>query len=334
MGAEPIDQGPPQSHDVDTGWQNEAEPVTGVPDPHTLPAEPVYGAPMNGVRKKKKSSAKHSRSGCSFPVIMMGGCMLVFMVCCCLPLCAAGIVFGGIAAIVSDSEATITDMRTIAVPEGETITLTIDNPVGAITIERGHNAEVEVEYTKRAYDWSHERARQELDKIDILITQPGGDNTVDVTVETDRQRNDFLAFANSVSLTIRVPESVHLTIISKVGAININDIIAESLDVQANTGAVEFNATLGQRLDGPYRIETNTGAITVKLPRDVYVQIDARAEVGDVDVRARDFDIVKDAVKTDEVVGGAWEGTFGEGAEDPPVLTLRSNTGAVMVEAQ
>ncbi|MCD4687541.1 MAG: DUF4097 domain-containing protein [Anaerolineae bacterium] len=338
MGPEPIDQEPPQSTNVDAGWHNEAEPITGVPDSDLLPGEPVYGAPLGDARKKKKFSTLDRRgSGCNFPVILLGGCMVVCLVCCCLPLCASTVLFGSLAAIVSNSETAVTGAETVAVPAGATITLSINNPVGEITVERGRSGVVEVEYTKRAYDLSHSRAEQELDKIDVLVTQPGGDDTVDITVDTDRQRDDFFSFANNVSLTIRVPESVpsvHLVIESKVGTISVHDITAESLDIRANTGKVEFDGALVQQPAGPYRIETSTGAISVQLPRDVHVRIDAQTEVGDVDVRMQEFDAVDDYESTEDVLGESWVGTFGEGMEDPPTLTLRSDTGAVIVEAQ
>ena len=50
--------------------------------------------------------------------------------------------------------ATVTATQTFDVPEGEPVTLVVDNPVGDITIRQGASDQVEVTYTKKVYGLS------------------------------------------------------------------------------------------------------------------------------------------------------------------------------------
>lgn len=336
MGSEPIDQGPVGTDD-DSAWYGEAEPVSGAGQ------EVISGAPMpDDLRKKKNTSdwdPPSRSSGCNFPVMLLGGCLMLCLLCCCLPLCASAIAIGGLAAAISDSEATDSGFKSIQVPENTAITLNVDNPVGSITIQHGAADHVEVEYTKRTYHLNHEMAVNRLDNIDVQVTQPGGGDTVDVTVDMERSRDSFwdiFSFADNVSLTITVPDSVtvYLTIDSSVGTIEVHDITVESLDIQTDTGAVQFDAVLGGSLDATYRITTSTGGIAVELPRNIYYHIDAVTDVGGVDMNVDDFDRVREDKNDQDGISQTWVGTLGSGDEDAPTLTLRSDTGGIIIEGR
>jgi len=286
----------------------------------------ISGAPM-------PDSTRTARGmGCRWPLLMAFACLGMCAACCVLPFCALAITGAGFAAVLSNSAATQSGTETIALNPDAIITLAVDSPVGSIDVRPGREDEVEVTYTKKAYGLTKGQAQDELDNITVSVVE-GDNDRIEVTVDNKRTEDSFWTFANSVELTITVPESLYIEIDSKVGSVDIEDVRARSLDISTNTGSVAFDGDLLPGANSEYRIDTNTGSIRVTLPRDVFVQLDASSDVGSVNVSDR-FDRQSNVTTDDQPVGEEWTGTLGEGGEDAPVLILHADTGSIRVEAR
>lgn len=288
------------------------EDIGGAPEPDSVPAP--------------------RRGGCAWPLLVALGCLGACAACCVLPFCALVITGAGFAAILSNSEATQSGTETVTLDPDTIITLAVDNSVGSIDIRPGSEDRVEVAYTKKAYGLTKGQAQDELDNITVSAVK-AADDRVEITVDNRRSEDSFWTFANSVELTITVPEALHIAIESDVGSVDIPDVRARSLDISTSTGSVTFDGDLLPGASSEYLIETRTGAIRVTLPRDAYVTLDARSDVGGVTVSDA-FDKRSNVNYDQQTVGEEWTGTLGEGGEDAPMLTLRANTGSIRVEAR
>lgn len=308
--------------------------ITGVPDPDIAYD---YGADAIGdydlPRKRKHEDRAPRGNGCSrCSIWLLIGCLTLGCLCCILPFCLFITVAGGMAAIASNSEATITDTQTLEVEAGRPVTLTVDNPVGSVVIEPGASGVVAVETKRRAFGWNQDRAQRELQNIAVSVTQPET-NDIRVEVTTNRDENTIWSNANNVEMTIRVPERVSLTIKNNLGSITVRDVPVDALDLHTTLGSIVFEGTLSGDSAGPYQIETSTGSIIARLPANVYAAIDARADVGSVTVGGG-FALMTDVTERSDAGENSWTGTLGGGDGDPPTLTLRSNTGAITIETR
>lgn len=308
--------------------------ITGVPDPDITYD---YGADEVGdfdlPRKRKHEERAPRGSGCSrCSIWLLIGCTTLCCLCCILPFCMVVTVAGGMAAIASNSEATVTDTQTVDIETGLPVTLAVDNLVGSVVIEPGASGAVEIETTRRAFGWNQDRAQRELENIAVSVTQPET-NVIRVEVTTNRDENTIWSNANNVDMTIRVPESVSLTIKNNLGSITVRDVPVDALDLHTTLGSIVFEGTLSGDSASAYQIETSTGSIIARLPASVYAAIDARADVGSVNV-ADGFTLMTDVTERSDASENSWIGTLGRGEGDPPTLTLRSNTGAITVETR
>jgi DUF4097 and DUF4098 domain-containing protein YvlB len=291
-----------------------------------LEDDAYYGTPMEadyqGPRRRRR-----------WPLWIVLGCMGLCFLCCIAPICA--VAMGGAALASVMKTASVTTSQTFAVPEGEPVTLFVDNPVGDITIRQGASDEVEVTYTKKAYGLSQSSADRNLNDLQLSITQPQ-DDTIRIVAENANdleQLSELLSIGNQIQLTITVPERVLLDISTNVSDITVEDVQAESLRLETNTGEIRFDGSLtgasGQRAN---RIATNVGSITVRLPQDAAVALSARSDVGNVSVSDR-FDRYNPTDTSGSGPSEQWTGTLGQDG-DRPALDLQTNTGDIKVEVR
>jgi hypothetical protein len=295
------------------------KPKRGLPDEEITGAPGMAGAP---------APERHRR----WPLFAIAGCLLLPCLCCVLLICLLAATGVGVAAVLSNSEVTQSATKTLDLPTGTTPKLTVSNPVGAVTIRGGSGDHVVVQYTKKAYGVTKSRATAELDNIQVDIQQPA-DDQVTITVNTDRKKKTFFAFANHVDMTVTVPEKVYLAITNNVGSIDVQNVDAVALDLTNNTGSITFDGGLSPDASSTYSMSSNTGSIHVTLPRDVYVEIDATANVGSVTVSG-DFAKQSNVEDSHRAVGETWLGTLGTGSGQAPVLQLHTNTGSITVNSQ
>jgi len=289
-----------------------------------LSEEEITGAPETGYAPVP---ARRRR----WPYYLIAGCFLVPCLCCMLVICLLAATGVGFAAVLSNSEVTQSHTETVTLTSNAVPTLTVSNPVGAVTIRPGNDNEVVVQYTKKAYGLTKGRATAELDNIQVDVQQPA-DDQVEITVNTDRQKKTLFTFANRVNMTVTVPAKVYLAITNNVGSIDIQNIDATGLEIKNNTGSITFDGSLSPDASSSYSMTANTGSIRVTLPRDVYVEIDATADVGSINVSG---DFAQSNVESNRrTVGETWHGTLGTGSGQAPVLRLRTNTGEINVSAQ
>jgi hypothetical protein len=298
------------------------EEISGAPD------DVEGGAPMD------EAPRQHGSRSSLWPLYIAGGCMALCCLCCFLPICLLGATGAGMAAILSNSETTRVETKTLTVDPAETVQLSVDSTSGSITIRRGESdSDVIINSTKRAHGWTKSAAEKELDNITLDIQQPNDGNNITVNVSTDRTQNNFWFLANQVDLVITVPQSVELVLQNNTGSIDISGVKASALNVQTNTGSVTFDGEIGADPKSTFSIQTNTGSISVSLPASTSVQVDARADVGSVTVSSS-FDHITNVSEDHSGVGATWNGALNDNNETMPTLRLHSNTGSVKVSAQ
>ena len=285
----------------------------------------IYGAPdFDEPPRVVRRPARRSRW-------LLLGCLAVPLVCCVLPLCLLAVAGVGAATFLSRNEVTVGGVESIPVDPDQPLTLVIDNRVGSVDVRAGAGEEVVVSYTKKASSITRSRAQADLDDIQIDVSE--ADGTVRVEVINDRTADNFWAWASTVDLDISVPPALAVRITNNVGSIRIEDIEARGLDVKSNTGSIDFRGTLEPDDEATYSLETNVGSIELRLPSDVYAEIDAATDVGDISIASR-FDAIDSRTDGRDGVSKVWEGVLGTGTDEPPLLRLRTNTGSIEVNTQ
>lgn len=324
------------------------EEIGGVPvdsDLGNLP--PIDDEPVEPrIPRKAKSKTKHApgypgdeytvpkQRGRRWPFIIVAGCVLLCCMCwltCCGLLAAAG----GSVAWLLDNEVSAKSTLTSPIEADDTvITLTVDNPTGRVRVREGRADEVKVEYIKKAFGFTTDQAQSGLDDMSVVLTNGDGADQFVVTMEKD---DSFLHSLDHVDMTVYVPRNVHLVITTNTGAIEVEDVRVHSMDLKANTGAITFEGSFGPDDSALFNLKTNTGIVTVRLPVDAYVRLDAQTNVGGVEV-SPDFQAMR--VEREDIDGPdqAWLGVLGEAASEDegagPKLILRSNTGGVVVQVK
>lgn len=263
-----------------------------------------------------------------WPWVLALGCLG----CCCLcwvgPLCA--VIAGGvtIAAILDSNTVSTSGSERIEVDPDNVVMLDITNEVGDVVIRQGSENEVLVEYTKKAFGFDKTGARRELDNMTVNVRQ---DDAGRVIVQTDQGNtgDSFFSNANTIDLTISVPENIELRINTDVGDVRISEVRVSAMTVMTTTGDIEFNGTLAA--SGAFRLTTDVGSITVGLPGTIDVRLDASTNVGDVTLSGFDT-LTRDGGSSG--VSDSWRGLIGESNEDPPSLTLNADVGDIEVSAR
>jgi hypothetical protein len=309
--------------------------IAGVPDSDHLDEPPdygpeVYGTPM-GIDPRKGRAEPRGRSGLRipWPIFLALGCLCMPFVCCIMVLCGTAAAGATLATIFSRNHMSESHTETLSVPSGAPVTLNVDNRVGEITIERGTEDTVVVEYTKTAYGLTKSNAQDAVNDIIVDIQQPT-ESEVTIDVQLGREEDTFFFRGSSVDLTLTVPERVALTVQNNVGTIKIQNLRVQSLDLETNTGSIEYLGWMPTNVNVPLEISANVGTIRLTLPENTYLNIDAEVDVGDINV-SDSFDQVTPESQSGDSVGARWQGTLGRGAEDAPTLNLKVNVGDIRI---
>jgi DUF4097 and DUF4098 domain-containing protein YvlB len=296
------------------------KPKRGIDD------EPYYGTPVDadyqGPRRRRR-----------WPLVLVLGCMGLCFLCCIAPICV--VAAGGAALASVMNTATVTVTHTYDVPEGEPITLIVDNPVGDVTIRQGAGDKVDITATKKVYGLSDTSAHRKLDDLQLAITQPQ-DDTIRMEAENVNEIDhfsEFLSIGGQIRLVITVPERVVLDVKTSVSDITIENVQAEALILETSTGDIHFEGSLtGQSNERPNRMSTNVGSIAVRLPQDAAVALSARSDVGKVSVSDR-FDRYNPTDTASTGPNERWNGTLGQDG-DRVTLDLQTNAGDITVEVR
>jgi len=222
------------------------------------------------------------------------------------------------------------------------VSLSVDVPVGDVTVEAGASGQVTVTATRRAWGSTRSRAQEVLAGIDIAVEQTGNQVRVDVTGLTD-VRN--VARSPQVDLVISVPPETALTVDANVGRVSVVGLSGD-LSVKADVGTVTLNDVLPQGLleietrvanieltgalvpGAAYRLSSDVGRIAMRVPDDSAFSIDARSDIGNV---ALDF-VLSGRSAREGLLSKEVRGSVGENASTS--LYLRSRVGDISVRPE
>ena len=224
---------------------------------------------------------------------VVGGCLAVTMV---LIIGCASVMgaFGGLAWHYANlPEARSTVSKSFVVQSAPTLHLV--NGSGDVTIRSGDGSHIVVTAIRRAQAETSYEAQTDLRSIPISMEQSG--NTVTVTANGVGESD--LGHIELVDLTVIVPRISQLTVNVDSGNVHVQN-IAGSFAIQVNAGAVtltgvEFRTSSSVRVaagnisvsgtvdTGSFvNLRVNTGDVTLQVPSDSSMQVDAYTDLGDI----------------------------------------------------
>lgn len=263
-----------------------------------------------------------------FKVII--GCVVLLIVLCCVVPLIFGAVTLALINVAQDNEISSTEVQQIPITT-EQVTLVVDHNIGD-TVVRGADdvEEIEVRITRKARALTEGRAEELLDSAEISLRQSDGRYVIDTT----RDEGFFMwqIFQNvDIELTITVPRRLNVEIAADVGAVRIRDVeIVDRLDLENNVGSIEFDGVLGP--EGRHNITNNVGDITVIVREGSAFDLDARTNVGEIDV---DLTEGRQGIRSSsegpaQQITGTYS-TLSGGDEPNARLTIRNDVGAISI---
>lgn len=222
------------------------------------------------------------------------------------------------------------------------ISLSLEAPVGDVTIRGGTSRQVVIEATKRAWGGTGSRAQDVLNRIAINADQTGDQVRIRVTGLTG---GTTAPRSPQVDFVITVPRDTSLKVDARVGRLAVSDTYgdvviksdvgevtltdvmpAERFEVETRVASVEFSGALAPKAS--YRLTSDVGRIALRLPADSAFKIDARSDVGDVQV---DFTVTGSSARE----GLVSKEVRGEVGTSPATeLYLRSRIGEITVRTE
>lgn len=218
-------------------------------------------------------------------------------------------------------------------------TLQIRNRAGIITITRGNSGQVSVQVTKRARGRLFSQATEDdLARLVVNVSQHGSQ----IRVETEQRELGGILKNCQVDIAITTPAETNTELRMNAGNVEVRD-IAGSVEGVVNAGNFDaFGVTLANRssltvnagnltLEGAVaagaslHAEVNAGNLRLRLPRNTPAYLEARTDVGAIDVDGWPVSISRRMVQQE--AGGA----LGENPQG--TLRLRVNTGSITVQA-
>lgn len=267
--------------------------------------------------------------------------LLVLCLCCAL-LVAAYTIIGPVRNSVSlfsqQIEANTSEAQSVNVQTPATLSL--DVPVGDITVRPGGDGTITVQTTKRVWGSSQASAQDVLNRIEVGISQFG--SSVQVTV-TGIDSVNRLPRSPQVNLVVTAPRDTTLTVNNRVGAVTVGGLRGD-LAITADVGEVTVSdvspvktfsvhsRVASIEVQGPlvpgasYDLQSDVGRVVVQVPSGSAFTIDARSDVGDVNVGFP----VSGQSSREGFVGKQVSGEVGNAPSTS--LYLRSRVGSISVE--
>ncbi len=224
----------------------------------------------------------------------------------------------------------VTETRHFAVTA--TPTFVLNNDTGTIHIRAASSgSEITIQSTR------HSGLGTNPNDITVNYAQNVEMNTV--TVNVDRLRNFTFFGSPSVDFDVTMPTSAALQIKTNTGSIDVTGVsgqmvltsntgsieahdgtLSGSSGMITNTGSVTFNGAIG--LGGTYSFQTNTGSVSVTLPRVSVFHVDASTDTGSINTN---FPGV--VVTHSQVVGADAHSDVGSSPQ--ATIRLSTNTGSI-----
>jgi putative adhesin len=295
-------------------------------------ADPAVVAPSI---MRERSYKRGSRRGSRWFVWLIGcilGILLLALLACAL---IGGLVMGIAIKLANEVTASSTTTQTFTV--SDIPALDIHNASGNVQVRRGMSGIVTLQITRTARDASQSTAQANLDKIAVHTTQTGDR----IAIATDFQDVGFFASSSTVNLLITVPPSTNIAadvtaggvqidsitgqieITSGAGNVALQDVVlADGSQLHVATGSVTVRGALA--VNAAIDITLSTGDVTLQLAANTTSRLDARTNVGAIQVNGW-------ALQPTSIngVGAVVNGTLG--AQAAGTIRIRVDTGDITV---
>jgi hypothetical protein len=213
--------------------------------------------------------------------------------------------------------------------------LVIDGFRGRVDLEGDAQETAELRFVRRGRGEDTEAARGVLE--DVTITESGSEENYTYTLESDGA-----AYA-AVDVTGTVPQGAALRVERSSGPVAIDGVrgaltvrhedgpvtlqgTGGPVDVEIQNGDLEVRA-VSLPADGPVRLRTANGDVTLRLPPDASAQISAETRVGAL--RTQGLALTEERFSP-QGAGGRYDARLGAGAT---TVELRTENGSVLVAA-
>lgn len=248
------------------------------------------------------------------------------------------IIFGLSACTVGSIETgpTQTDHETVEVGSADTAVVHVAMGIGKLVITGGADDLLEAEFIYNVPDWKPDIAYSVEDGNGRLqIQQP--DSQVDGFPDSDVENNWNLMFNNDLPLEMDIDlgvgestldlRSLNLTSLNLESGAGSTTVLADgsplrSAEINAGLGEIKLDLSEGWEADATVSIDAGVGELTVVLPSDVGVIVDAELGIGDL--HANGF-----TIQDDKYVNGA----YGE-SEVTLTVDLHGGVGEVTLQLE
>ena len=221
----------------------------------------------------------------------------------------------------------------------ETPTIQVRNRAGNISITRGEAHQVSVQVTKRAHGrFFSQPSDDDLARLIVNVTQQGSH----IHVETEQREMGDIFKNIQVEIAIAAPADTNLELRMNAGNVEVRDMTGP-VEGTVNAGNFDaFGVTLAGRSsltvnagnltlegrvapDAALTAEVNAGNLRLRLPRNTPAYLEARTDVGSIDVGDWPVTVSRRVVQQEA------SGALGENPQGR--LRLRVNTGSISVQA-
>ena len=300
-------------------------------DRPTYPKTPPTLTPPPSGRRRQRARRRGPRwfvwlIGCVLAVVLIAllACALV-----------GGLVVGIVFKLANEVTASATSTQSFVV--SDIPALDIHNAAGRVQVQSGAPGVVSVQITKNTRDTSQSAAQAGLDTITVTATQTGNL----ITITTDFQDASFFASSSTVNLLITVPPTANiaadvtagnievdgvsglLEITGDAGTATLQDVAtADGSRIHLTTGSVILRGVIPT--NATVDIAVSTGNVTLQLPADTQTRLDARTNIGAIQINGWPL-----APTRMNSVGAVANGALG--AQPSGTLHIRVDTGDITV---
>lgn len=265
-------------------------------------------------------------------VWLIGGCLALVAVSI-LGCAVLGGVFAGYLIHVAN-EVPVSETTTQSFSITGTPSLDIQDTSGNVEVVAGSANIVNVEVTRSVRAATSDDARSDLQRIRVEVTQAG--NTIRVTTNFDAL--DGFGRQPRVDLTLTVPPTTNISTQVTAGELHITGIsglfstnvvagnleadsvtVADGSRLHVTTGDLDFAGALSA--GGSLEVSVDTGRASLELPASTAAHLDARTNVGSIDISDWPLSASKDNI------GASATGDLGTNPQG--TITIRVQTGNI-----
>ena len=209
---------------------------------------------------------------------------------------------------------TQTESQSVEAGAAETVDVTINMGVGELEVGGGADNLLDAEFTYNVEDWRPEvNYNVSGSQGELTISQPESDIE---GIPDGSVRNEW---------QLRLNSTIPMSLIANLGVgtsnLNLSGLTLTELEVRTGVGETTIDLTGDWQQGFAVNIEGGVGATTVRLPRDVGVQVTTRTGIGNVTVN--DLNRDGDTYTND---------TYDAGADVVLEVTVEGGVGEITLE--